>query len=183
LPRSRFHCFPASLKLAARLSCPEQARKLRPFLNSIAFALSCLRCGGCGKLFCDPIEAAIVNSKTPKISRLDLFALLPCRNLIGSGFQPERERRHDGAQDESNWQRLAGTGCWQRATLKARLSKQERANDTFAAAVLPGALVLHRLELYGRDEISRALPDWHYAGELPGFLTRDMDKEPFADLI
>ena len=54
-------------------------------------------------------------------------------------------------------QRLAELDA-QRATLKARLSKQERANDT-RRKVLLGALVLHRLE-HGRDEISRALPDW-----------------------
>ena len=68
----------------------------------------------------------------------------------------------------------------QRATLKARLSKQERANDT-RRKVLLGALVLHRLET-GKDEISRALPDW-LRRELPGFLTRDGDKELFADLL
>ncbi|MBB3811593.1 mobilization protein [Pseudochelatococcus contaminans] len=68
----------------------------------------------------------------------------------------------------------------QRAALKARLSKQERANDT-RRKVLLGALVLHRLE-NGKDEISRALPDW-LRRELPGFLTRDGDKELFADLL
>ncbi len=68
----------------------------------------------------------------------------------------------------------------QRATLKARLSKQERANDT-RRKVLLGALVLHRLEA-GKDEISCALPDW-LRRELPGFLTRDGDKELFADLL
>ena len=76
-------------------------------------------------------------------------------------------------------QRLAELEA-QRAALKARLSKQERANDT-RRKVLLGALVLHRLE-HGRDEISRALPDW-LRRELPGFLTRDMDKELFADLL
>lgn len=76
-------------------------------------------------------------------------------------------------------QRLAELDA-QRATLKARLSKQERARDT-RRKVLLGALVLHRLE-HGRDEISRALPDW-LRRELPGFLTRDGDKELFADLI
>jgi hypothetical protein len=68
----------------------------------------------------------------------------------------------------------------QRAALKARLSKQERANDT-RRKVLLGALVLHRLET-GKDEISRALPDW-LRRELPGFLTRDGDKELFSDLL
>ena len=68
----------------------------------------------------------------------------------------------------------------QRAALKARLSKQERANDT-RRKVLLGALVLPRLE-HGRDEISRSLPDW-LRRELPGFLTRDGDKDLFADLL
>ena len=76
-------------------------------------------------------------------------------------------------------QRLAELDA-QRATLKARLSKQERANDT-RRKVLLGALVLHRLE-NGKDEISRALPDW-LRHELPDFLTRPGDKELFADLI
>lgn len=76
-------------------------------------------------------------------------------------------------------QRLAELDA-QRATLKARLSKQERANDT-RRKVLLGALILHRLE-NGRDEISRALPDW-LRRELPDFLTRPGDKELFADLI
>ena len=76
-------------------------------------------------------------------------------------------------------QRLAELDA-QRATLKARLSKQERANDT-RRKVLLGALVLHRLET-GKDEISHALPDW-LRHELPDFLTRPGDKELFADLI
>ena len=76
-------------------------------------------------------------------------------------------------------QRLAELDA-QRATLKARLSKQERARDT-RRKVLLGALMLHRLE-HGRDEISRALPDW-LRRELPGFLTRDMAKELFDDLL
>jgi hypothetical protein len=76
-------------------------------------------------------------------------------------------------------QRLAELDA-QRATLKARLSKQERANDT-RRKVLLGALVLHRLE-NGKDEISRALPDW-LRHELPDFLTRPGDKELFADLV
>lgn len=76
-------------------------------------------------------------------------------------------------------QRLAELDA-QRATLKARLNKQERARDT-RRKVLLGALVLHRLE-HGRDELSRALPDW-LRRELPGFLTRDGDKELFDDLL
>lgn len=76
-------------------------------------------------------------------------------------------------------QRLAQLDA-QRASLKARLGKQERANDT-RRKVLLGALVLHRLES-GKDEFSRNLGEW-LRRELPGFLTRDGDKELFADLI
>lgn len=76
-------------------------------------------------------------------------------------------------------QRLAELDA-QRATLKARLSKQERANDT-RRKVLLGAFVLHRLE-GDPDQFSRDLVEW-LRRELPGFLTRDGDKELFADLL
>ena len=76
-------------------------------------------------------------------------------------------------------QRLAELDA-QRAALKARLSKQDRANDT-RRKVLLGALVLHRLE-GGPDQFSRDLGEW-LRRELPGFLTRGGDKELFADLI
>ena len=76
-------------------------------------------------------------------------------------------------------QRLAQLDA-QRASLKARLGKQERANDT-RRKVLLGALVLHRLE-NGKDDFSQNLGDW-LRRDLPGFLTRDGDKELFADLI
>ncbi len=76
-------------------------------------------------------------------------------------------------------QRLAELEA-QRAALKARLSKKERANDT-RRKVLLGALVLHRLEI-GKDEFSRNLGDW-LRRELPGFLTRDGDKALFDDLL
>ena len=68
----------------------------------------------------------------------------------------------------------------QRAALKAKLGKEERAKDT-RRKVLLGALVLHRLET-GKDEFSRNLGDW-LRRELPGFLTRDGDKEIFAYLL
>ena len=77
-------------------------------------------------------------------------------------------------------QRLAELDA-QRATLKARLSKQERANDT-RRKVLLGALVLHRLENGKDEEFSRRLGEW-LKRELPDFLTRPGDKELFADLI
>ncbi len=69
----------------------------------------------------------------------------------------------------------------QRAALKARLSKQERANDT-RRKVLLGALVLHRLENSNDPDFTRRLGDW-LRRELPDFLTRPGDKELFADLI
>lgn len=77
-------------------------------------------------------------------------------------------------------QRLAELDA-QRATLKARLSKQERANDT-RRKVLLGALVLHRLESSNDPDFTRRLSDW-LRRELPDFLTRDGDKELFADLL
>lgn len=76
-------------------------------------------------------------------------------------------------------QRLAELDA-QRSALKARLSKQERAEDT-RRKVLLGALVLHRLE-HGRDDFSRNLGEW-LRRELPGFLTRDNDKALLADLL
>jgi len=48
--------------------------------------------------------------------------------------------------------------------------------------VLLGALVLHRLENSNDEEFSRRLREW-LKRELPGFLTRDMDKALFDDLI
>ena len=69
----------------------------------------------------------------------------------------------------------------QRAALKARLSKQERANDT-RRKVLLGALVLHRLENSNDPDFTKRLGDW-LRRELPDFLTRPGDKELFADLI
>lgn len=69
----------------------------------------------------------------------------------------------------------------QRASLKARLGKEERARDT-RRKVLLGALVLDRIERPGDEEFARRLRDW-LARELPGFLTRDADKELLGDLI
>ncbi|UXT00619.1 mobilization protein [Agrobacterium tumefaciens] len=77
-------------------------------------------------------------------------------------------------------QRLAELEA-QRSALKARLGKQERANDT-RRKVLLGALVLHRLENANDPEFTKRLGDW-LRRELPGFLTRDNDKVLFADLI
>lgn len=69
----------------------------------------------------------------------------------------------------------------QTKTLKARLGKQERARDT-RRKVLLGALVLHRLENANDPEFTKRLDDW-LRRELPGFLTRDADKELFDDLL
>lgn len=77
-------------------------------------------------------------------------------------------------------QRLAELDA-QRASLKARLGKQERANDT-RRKVLLGALVLHRLENTNDPEFTKRLSDW-LRRELPDFLTRDGDKELFSDLL
>lgn len=77
-------------------------------------------------------------------------------------------------------QRLAELDA-QRSALKARLSKQERANDT-RRKVLLGALILHRLEQSNDPEFTTRLRDW-LRRELPGFLTRDGDKELFAELL
>ena len=77
-------------------------------------------------------------------------------------------------------QRLAELDA-QRSALKARLGKQERANDT-RRKVLLGALVLHRLENSNDPDFTKRLGDW-LRRELPDFLTRDGDKELFADLL
>ena len=77
-------------------------------------------------------------------------------------------------------QRLAELDA-QRAALKARLSKQERANDT-RRKVLLGALILHWLENSNDPEFTKRLHDW-LRRELPGFLTREGDKALFADLL
>ncbi len=65
--------------------------------------------------------------------------------------------------------------------LKARLGKQERAQDT-RRKVLLGALVLHRLENSNDVDFTRRLGDW-LRKELPGFLTRDGDKALFDDIL
>ncbi|WP_312367150.1 mobilization protein [Ensifer sp.] len=66
-------------------------------------------------------------------------------------------------------------------TLKARLGRKERAEDT-RRKVLLGALVLHRLE-HSRDaDFTRRLQEW-LRRELPGFLIRDGDKALFDDIL
>lgn len=66
-------------------------------------------------------------------------------------------------------------------TLKARLGKQERAQDT-RRKILLGALVLHRLEHSNDPEFTRRLREW-LQRELPGFLVRDADKTLFDDIL
>ncbi|MDL2405583.1 mobilization protein [Rhizobium calliandrae] len=65
-------------------------------------------------------------------------------------------------------------------TLKARLERQERVEDT-RRKILLGALVLHRLEL-GKDQFSHDLMSW-LRRELPGFLSRDHDKALFPAIL
>lgn len=77
-------------------------------------------------------------------------------------------------------QRLAELDA-QRSALKARLSKQERTNDT-RRKVLLGALVLHRLENSNDPDFTKRLGDW-LRRELPGFLTRPGDKDLFDNLL
>jgi len=63
--------------------------------------------------------------------------------------------------------------------LQARLAKQERANDT-RRKVLLGALILHRIE---NDPVNGEKMKAWVAKELPGFLTRETDKELFPEFI
>lgn len=67
-----------------------------------------------------------------------------------------------------------------RQALAARLSKQQRSEDT-RRKILLGALVLHRLT-HDRDAFSANLADW-LQRELLGFLSRDQDRTLFADLL
>src|SRR5271157_3047941 len=66
-------------------------------------------------------------------------------------------------------------------TLKARFRKQERANDT-RRKVLLGGLVLHHLKARPDEKFSRRLEDF-LRRILPRVLTRDVDKDLFADLL
>ncbi len=69
----------------------------------------------------------------------------------------------------------------QKKTLQARLGKRERTQDT-RRKVLLGALVLQRLETSNDPAFTERLGDW-LRRELPDFLTRDIDKALFADLL
>lgn len=65
--------------------------------------------------------------------------------------------------------------------LQARLSKQERTDDT-RRKILLGALVLDRLGRTDDAEFTKRLTEW-LRRELPGFLTRDADKTLFPEFI
>ena len=69
----------------------------------------------------------------------------------------------------------------QKKKLQARLIQHERARDT-RRKVLLGALVLYRLESDPDGELSGKLGEW-IQRELPGFLTREVDRELFMDLL
>jgi hypothetical protein len=69
----------------------------------------------------------------------------------------------------------------QTKAVKARMSKQERARDT-RRKVLLGAYVLHRLDASKDEEFARRLGDW-LRRDFLDFLTREVDKELFADLL
>ncbi len=67
----------------------------------------------------------------------------------------------------------------QAKALKARKAATDRANDTRRSVVL-GSLVLQEID---RDtEASKALRSW-LAQELPEKLTRDRDRQIFAELL
>ncbi|MBO0129097.1 mobilization protein [Agrobacterium sp. OT33] len=67
----------------------------------------------------------------------------------------------------------------QAKALKARKAATERANDTRRTVVL-GSLILQEID---KDtEASKALRSW-LAKELPEKLTRDRDREIFAELL
>lgn len=67
----------------------------------------------------------------------------------------------------------------QAKALKARKATTERANETRRKIIL-GALVQERMS--GDDENAKWLRDW-LKRELPGFLTRDHDREIFKGLL
>ena len=92
-----------------------------------------------------------------------------------------RKRKGPDTWRERRSRRGSPSSKLETKTLKARLSKQERAHDT-RRKVLLGAFVLHRLDASKDEEFSRRLGDW-LRRELPDFLTRDVDKELFADLL
>ena len=67
----------------------------------------------------------------------------------------------------------------QARALKARKAKTDQANETRRKVML-GSLVLRDIE--ADNENARALKSW-LLDALPGYLTRDHDKEIFAELL
>lgn len=67
----------------------------------------------------------------------------------------------------------------QAKALKARKAKTDRANDT-RRKVLLGSLLLRDIET--ENESCKPLRDW-LLKELPGFLTRDHDRQIFEELL
>lgn len=65
--------------------------------------------------------------------------------------------------------------------LQARIQKQERAKET-RRKILIGALVLDRMGSDRDPEFARRLTEW-LRRELPSFLTRQIDRNLFEDLI
>ncbi len=68
-----------------------------------------------------------------------------------------------------------------RDVLVARLGREERARDT-RRKILIGALVLDRIERQPAPQIIGHLDDWLRV-ELPGFLTREKDRDLFEDIL
>lgn len=65
--------------------------------------------------------------------------------------------------------------------LVARLGREERARDT-RRKILIGALVLDRIERQPDRQLTGQLDAWLRA-ELPGFLTREKDRDLFDDIL
>ncbi len=112
---------------------------------------------------------------------VDAIAVIPASRWRQGNHPPlaETERTRHMARKTMET-RLAELEA-QTKTIKARLSKRERAHDT-RRKVLLGAFVLHRLDASKDEEFSRRLGDW-LRRDFADFLTRDVDKELFADLL
>ena len=68
-----------------------------------------------------------------------------------------------------------------RDVLVARLNREQRARDT-RRKILIGALVLDRIERQPDRHLTGQLDSWLRA-ELPGFLTREKDRDLFDDIL
>lgn len=65
--------------------------------------------------------------------------------------------------------------------MQARLKKKERAQDTRRKIIL-GALILDRLQSPRDPGFAASLHRW-LKDELPGFLTREVDRELFEEIL